>query len=115
MTTNSQSFNPQEIEKRIIDKAQADATYRQRLLSNAKAVFEEELGQKLPGDLEIHALQQSMKKLYLLLPVQLDELARTQNLSEQQLEAVAGGGALSYAAAALSGYLTASILGGGTK
>ncbi|MEH1875140.1 NHLP leader peptide family RiPP precursor [Nostoc sp.] len=94
MTKNSQAFNPQEFEKRIIDKAQTDATYKQRLLSNAKAVFEEELGQKLPADLEVQALQQSMKKLYLLLPMQVDELARNQVLSEEELEAVAGGGAL---------------------
>ncbi|MHC5732085.1 MAG: NHLP leader peptide family RiPP precursor, partial [Nostoc sp.] len=80
MTTNSQAFKPQEFQKRIIDKAQADATYKQRLLSNAKAVFEEELGQKLPSDLEVQALQQSMKKLYLLLPIELDELARSQVL-----------------------------------
>ncbi|MHC5828431.1 MAG: NHLP leader peptide family RiPP precursor, partial [Nostoc sp.] len=65
-----------------------------RLLSNAKAVFEEELGQKLPSDLEVQALQQSMKKLYLLLPIELDELARSQVLSEEELEAVAGGGAI---------------------
>ena len=92
MTTNSQSFNPEELKKRIIDKAQADANYKQRLLSNAKAVFEEEIGEKLPADLEIQALQQSMKKIYLVLPLELDELVRSQLLSEEQLEAVAGGG-----------------------
>ncbi len=94
MTTSSQAFKPQEFEKRIIDKAQADATYKQRLLSTPKAVFEEELGQKLPADLEVETLQQSKKKLYLLLPAQLDEVARSQVLSEEELEAVAGGGAL---------------------
>ncbi|MEH1875143.1 NHLP leader peptide family RiPP precursor [Nostoc sp.] len=91
MTTNSQSFNPEELKKQIIDKAQADATYKQRLLSNAKAVFEEKIGEKLAADLEIQALQQSMKKIYLLLPIELDELVRSQVLSEEQLEAVAGG------------------------
>ncbi|MEH1875141.1 NHLP leader peptide family RiPP precursor [Nostoc sp.] len=95
MTTNSQSFNPEDLKKRIIDKAQADPSYKQRLLSNAKAVFEEELGQKLPADLEIQALQQSMKKIYLLLPIELDELVRSQVLSEEQLEAIAGGGTIS--------------------
>lgn len=92
MTTNSQSSSPEELKNRIITKAQADATYKQRLLSNAKAVFEEEIGEKLPADLEIQVLQQSMKKIYLMLPVELDELVRSQILSEEQLEAVAGGG-----------------------
>ncbi|MEH2323613.1 MAG: NHLP leader peptide family RiPP precursor [Nostoc sp.] len=95
MTTNSQASKPEDFQKRIIDKAQADATYKQRLLSNPKAVFEEELGQKLPADLEIQVLQQGMKKLYLLLPIELDELASSQVLSEEQLEAVAGGGIIS--------------------
>ncbi len=108
MTTNS--FNAQEFEKRIIEKAQADATYKQRLLSNAKAVFEEELGQKLPADLEIQVLQQSMKKLYLLLPIELDELARSQALSEEQLEAVAGGGVSKAVSLGVAGLLSLSLL-----
>ncbi|MHC5728584.1 MAG: NHLP leader peptide family RiPP precursor [Nostoc sp.] len=111
MTTNS--FNAQEFENRIIDKAQADATYKQRLLSNPRAVFEEEIGQKLPADVEIQVLQQSIKKLYLLLPLQLDELARSQALSEEQLEAVAGGGISKAVGIGVAAVLSLSVLGGG--
>ncbi len=84
------SINPQEsIEVRILDRAKEDPEFKQRLLTNAKDVFEQELGQKLPESLEIEALQQSPQKLYVLLPMNRDEVAP--ELSEEELEAVSGG------------------------
>ena len=84
------SINPQEgLETRVIAKAKEDPEYKQRLLRNAKEVFEQELGQQLPESLEIVALQQSSQKLYVLLPMSRDEVAP--ELSEEELEAVSGG------------------------
>ncbi|UKO95909.1 NHLP leader peptide family RiPP precursor [Nostoc sp. UHCC 0870] len=91
MSTNSEALNPQQVQERIIAKAMEDSIYKQRLLNDPKAVLEEELGEKLPADLTIQVLQQSSKNLYLLLPIDIDELVRDGMLSESELEAVAGG------------------------
>ncbi|KYC43073.1 hypothetical protein WA1_13305 [Scytonema hofmannii PCC 7110] len=91
MTTNSEALNPQDLQERIIAKAIEDPAYKQRLLSNPKALLSEELGAELPEDLTVQVLQQSPKHLYLLLPIDIDELIRDGVLSESELEAVAGG------------------------
>jgi len=91
MTNNSEALNPQQFQDRVIAKAMEDPAYKQRLLSNPKAVLEEELGEKLPADLTVQVLQQSPKQLYLLLPIDIDELVRDGVISESELEAVAGG------------------------
>ncbi|KYC43075.1 hypothetical protein WA1_13315 [Scytonema hofmannii PCC 7110] len=93
MTTNFEEFNSQTLEERIIVKAIEDPNYKQRLLSDAKAVVEEELGDKLGEDVTIQVLQQSAKHLYLLLPVDIDDMIREGLITQEELEAVAGGSA----------------------
>ncbi|MCF4965709.1 NHLP leader peptide family RiPP precursor [Nostoc sp. CMAA1605] len=87
MNTNHQEFDIEEFKNKLITKAMEDSEYKQRLLTNAKAVVEEELGTSLPSDLSIQAVQQTPKQLYLLLPPEIDE-----TISDEELEAVAGGG-----------------------
>ncbi|WP_199328142.1 NHLP leader peptide family RiPP precursor [Cylindrospermum sp. FACHB-282] len=92
--TSFEELNSQTLEEKIIAKAIEDPAYKQRLLSDAKAVLQEELGASLPDDLTVQVLQQSPKHLYLLLPTDIDELVRNGTLSETELEAVAGGSLL---------------------
>ncbi|KYC43076.1 hypothetical protein WA1_13320 [Scytonema hofmannii PCC 7110] len=91
MTKTSEELNPQTLEERIITKAMEDPAYKQRLISNAKAVVEEELGDKLGENITIEVLQQSAKNLYLLLPADIDEMIRDGLISQEELEVVAGG------------------------
>ncbi|KYC40662.1 hypothetical protein WA1_23750 [Scytonema hofmannii PCC 7110] len=83
--------NPnQTLEERIIAKAMNDEAYKQQLMSNPRLIIEQELGRSWPQEVEIEVVQQTKKKVYLVLPPNTDELPN-QELSEQQLEAVAGG------------------------
>ncbi|MBD2299667.1 NHLP leader peptide family natural product precursor [Nostoc sp. FACHB-87] len=91
MTINSEEFTPSTLEERIIAKAIEDPAYKQRLLNDAKAVVEEELGEKLSDDVTIQVLQQSANHLYLVLPTDLDQLVREGIITQEELEAVAGG------------------------
>ncbi|ODH02063.1 hypothetical protein A4S05_02665 [Nostoc sp. KVJ20] len=95
MITNSEALNPQDLQEHIIAKALEDPAYKQRLISDTRAVLEEELGTNLPEDLSVQVLQQSPKHLYLLLPLDIDELVRNGIISESEVEAVAGGGIVS--------------------
>jgi hypothetical protein len=83
-----QNQSRQDTEARIITHALEDEAFRQELLNNPKAAIEKELGQKLPEDFQISVLQESDKMTYLVLPF---SPAANQELSEEQLEAVAGG------------------------
>jgi hypothetical protein len=85
---NTQSRN--ELEAKIIAKAWQDERFKQELLSNPKAVFSEELGQSLPDEVEIRVIQENPTTLYLVLPMK-PVVTNGEELSEEQLESVAGG------------------------
>ena len=83
---------PMDIEQLIVNKAAEDEAFKQQLLSNPKTAITKELNVDLPADLQIEVVQQTPQKLYLVLPleVKLEEEAG-EELSEEELEAVAGG------------------------
>ena len=78
----------QEFESKLIAKAWQNEAFKQELISNPKAVYERELGQQLPENLQIRVMEETSDTLYLTLPKtpQVSE-----ELSEEALEAVAGG------------------------
>lgn len=81
-----------DLEAKLIEKAMADEAFKRELMSNPKAALAKELGQELPADLEFEVLEQTPTKLYLVLP--MSESAGdspSEELAEEQLEAVAGG------------------------
>ena len=88
----SQAMNTRfEFEQKLIQQAWEDENFKQELLSNPKAVFAKESGEKLPSDLEIEAIQETPNKVYLVLPNNPDSTATEGELSDEALEAVAGG------------------------
>ncbi|MCC5601584.1 NHLP leader peptide family RiPP precursor [Nostoc favosum] len=80
-----------EFEQKVIQRAWEDETFKQELLSNPKAVFARESGQELPKDIEIEVLQETANKVYLVLPNNPALAGSEEELSEEALEAVAGG------------------------
>jgi hypothetical protein len=86
---------PMDLEAKLIEKAMADEVFKRELMSNPKAAIAKEVGQELPTELEFEVLEQTPTKLYLVLPMsESAENSPSEELAEEQLEAVAGGFAL---------------------
>jgi Nitrile hydratase, alpha chain len=77
-------------ESHLIAKAAKDEKFKTELIQNPKAVIAQELGLALPKDFEVKILQETPKSFYLVLPA--TAIGVDGELSDQLLEAVAGGG-----------------------
>jgi hypothetical protein len=77
----------QEIESQIAVKSLENSEFRQQLIANPKAMLLQELGQEIPDDISVEVLEETEKKIYLVIP----PAVVSEELSEEQLEAVAGG------------------------
>ncbi|MEH1770604.1 NHLP leader peptide family RiPP precursor [Nostoc sp.] len=89
MSQQAQPQTRQDIQARIIAKAWKDEAYKQELLTNPKAVIEREFGVEFPADVKVQVLEENPTSLYFVL--RMSPLAIAQDLSEEQLEAIAGG------------------------
>ncbi len=79
----------QDIEAHIIAQAWKDEAYKQELLTNPKAVIGREFSVLLPEGMTVQVLEENPNNLYFVLPTRPDLSAA--ELSDEQLEAVAGG------------------------
>ena len=80
-----------EMERRLIEKGLEDEAFRQRLLSDPKGAVEEELGTRLPGEVRVVAVEETADTIYLVLPLRPMAKQEAGELSDRELEAVAGG------------------------
>ena len=69
----------------IIKKAQSDKDFKKALLDNPKETLGQ-LGVQVPENVEVKVVEESAKVVYLVLPVNPDEL------TDEQLDVVAGAG-----------------------
>jgi hypothetical protein len=74
----------------LIARAGRDAAFRQELFNSPKAVIQRELGVSIPAETEVHVLEPTDTKAYMVLPART--ATEGEELSEEELEAVAGGG-----------------------
>lgn len=81
-----------EFEQRLIMKAWEDETFRQELLTNPKAVFAREAGQQIPEGFAIEIIEETPGTIKMVLPKNPAPVIAEGELSEEALEAVAGGG-----------------------
>ena len=79
-----------EIERRLVQRSIEDEEFRQRLLDDPKGTAEQELETRLSEDVEVRVVEESADTIYLVLPFTPADL-QTGELSDQELEAVAGG------------------------
>jgi Nitrile hydratase, alpha chain len=99
-----------DIEADVIDQAWKNEAYKQELLSNPKAVIEREFGVQLPDQVNVHVIEENLTNLYFVLPV-CPDLSNVE-LSDEQLEAVAGGGPLLVAAGIAAGVFVVGMIHG---
>jgi Nitrile hydratase, alpha chain len=79
-----------EMERRLIQRSLEDEEFRQSLLDDPKGTMEHELGSRLPDSIEVRAVEESADTIYLVLP-SASAVGQGGELSDQQLDAVAGG------------------------
>lgn len=81
----------EEFERQLVEKAQKDAAFRSKLISDPKGTLEAELqsvkaGISLPANLKVTVVEESADHIYLRLPA-----AASTAMTEQELVATAGG------------------------
>jgi len=82
-----------EIERRLIQRSMEDEDFRQKLLDDPKGTLEQELGDRLLESMEVRAVEESADAIYLVLPSASALVGEGGEISEKDLEDVAGGGA----------------------
>jgi hypothetical protein len=87
----SEASSRAEMERRLVQRSLEDESFRQRLLEDPKAAVEEELGTRLPEDVRVVAMEETADTVYLVLPLRSTDAQEAGELSDRELEAVAGG------------------------
>jgi hypothetical protein len=80
-----------DVQRRLVQRSIEDEDFRQKLLDDPKWALEQVLQTQLPEDVEVRVVEESPKTIYLVLPGTSSPLSE-EELSDQELEAVAGGG-----------------------
>jgi ornithine cyclodeaminase/alanine dehydrogenase-like protein (mu-crystallin family) len=79
------------MERTIVQRSIDDEEFRQRLLEDPKGAVGEELGTRLPDNVEVRVAEESADTIYLVLP-STSPIVEGEELSDRELEEVAGGG-----------------------
>jgi hypothetical protein len=90
--TDPQGSGRADVELRLQHKAQEDDSFRQQLLQDPKRALEQELGTSLPDGVNVKAVEETADTIYLVIPSQSQKAAGSAELSDADLDAVAGGG-----------------------
>jgi hypothetical protein len=85
-----------EMERTLVQRSMEDEEFRQRLLDDPKAAVEQELGTRLPEGIQVRAVEETADTIYLVLPSASAVGVEGGELSDRELEAVAGAGSGSW-------------------
>jgi hypothetical protein len=96
----SEAAGRAEMERRLIERSLQDDVFRQQLLADPRAIIERETETQLPEDLRVVAVEETSDTIYLVLP-STSPVGEGGDLTDQELEAVTGGGAESTSTASL--------------
>ena len=87
----SEASGRAEMERRLIEKSLEDDDFRQRLIEDPKGTVEQELGTRLPEEVRVVTVEETPDTIYLVLPSTPAAGSEGGELSDQELESVAGG------------------------
>ncbi len=87
----SEATGRQEMERRLIEKSLEDDAFRQRLKEDPKGAVEQELGRRMPEEVRVVAVEETADTIYLVLPSTSMKGRESVELSDPDLESVAGG------------------------
>jgi hypothetical protein len=79
-----------EIERMLVQRSLEDESFRRKLLADPKGALQEELGARLPKEVEVRAVEETADTIYLVLP-SASPAGGGGELSDRDLEAVSGG------------------------
>ncbi len=79
-----------EVERTLVRRSVEDEGFRRRLLEDPKGTVERELGSRLPEGVEVRAVEETADTVFLVIPPAA-QAGEGGGLSDQELEAVAGG------------------------
>ena len=99
-----------ELEARLIAKAWKDPAYRTELMHDARGTIEREFNVTLPDDLHIQVLAEEANTLYVVVPQPPSAMGE---LSDSDLEAVAGGEKVVAATFAAGAVTAVTVITGG--
>ena len=80
-----------EMERTIVHRSLEDEDFRQKLLDDPKGAVEQELGRRLPEGVEVRVVEETKDTIYLVFPSASALGGQGGSLSDQELDAVAGG------------------------
>ena len=80
-----------ELERKLIQRSLEDEEFRRRLLDDPKGAVEQEIGTRLPQEIKIRVVEESPDTIYLVLPSSSPLGGEGEELSDRELDAVAGG------------------------
>jgi hypothetical protein len=80
-----------DVERRLMERSSEDESFRRRLIEDPKGAVEEELGTRLPEGVRVVTLEESADTIYLVLPGAPMAGREGVELSDRELESVAGG------------------------
>lgn len=80
-----------EFENQLVIRAYEDEAFRQQLLADPKTIYEQELGTNIPESFKIEVVEEQPNTIYMVLPRKTEEVGAEGELSDEALEAVAGG------------------------
>ena len=88
----SEAYSRMEIERKLVQRSLEDEAFRQKLLDDPKGTLEQELGRGLPEGVQVRVVEETKDTIYLVLPSASAVGDQGGSLSEEELDAVAGGG-----------------------